>query len=91
MRIIAESTLKEYWERHADARGQLEAWRDFVYRAKWNTPQDVQKDYGDDVILPNNRAVFNIKGNSYRLVVEFHYKSQIVLFALLVLMPNMTG
>ncbi|HEY84384.1 MAG TPA: type II toxin-antitoxin system HigB family toxin [Chloroflexi bacterium] len=47
-------------------------------RAIWKTPSDLRQDYGDDVVLPNNRAVFNIKGNDYQLVVHIHYKSQII-------------
>ncbi len=78
MRVVKEKTLREYWERHADIRGPLEAWYEHVRRVSWATPQNVQRDYGDDVILPGNRAVFNIKGKAYRLVVQIHYKSGIV-------------
>jgi mRNA interferase HigB len=78
MRVVKEKTLRDYWERHADVRGPLEAWYEHVRRVNWVTPKDVQRDYGDDVILPENRAVFNIKGKDYRLVVQFHYKSGIV-------------
>lgn len=78
MRVITERRLRIFWEQHAEARGPLEAWLEHVRRAEWTMPSDVQKDYGDDVILPNNRAVFNIKGNKYRLVVHIHYKSQIL-------------
>ena len=75
MRVLKKKTLTDYWEQHAEIRGPLAAWYEHVKRVNWMTPKDVQRDYGDDVILPNNRAVFNIKGNDYRLVVEFHYKS----------------
>jgi mRNA interferase HigB len=78
MRVVKEKTLRDYWEHHANVRGPLEAWYEHVRRANWTTPQDVQKDYGDDAILPSNRAVFNIKGKDYRLVVQFHYKSGIM-------------
>lgn len=78
MRIVSERTLREYWEKHPEVRGALEAWRFFVKQAKWKRPEDVQKDYGDDVILPDNRAVFNIKGNQYRIVVRFNYSAQAV-------------
>lgn len=78
MRIIAEKTLKEYWANHAEAQGPLEAWREHVSRARWTCPADVQKDYGADAVLPDNRVVFNIKGGHYRLVVHIHYKSQVV-------------
>ena len=78
MRIIAEKTLKDYWTKHAEVQGQLEAWLEHVSRATWTKPADVQAEYGEDIILPGDRAVFNIKGNQYRMVVKIHYKSQIV-------------
>jgi mRNA interferase HigB len=78
MRVVKGKTLRDYWERHADVRGPLEAWYEHVKRVYWATPKDVQRDYGDDVILPDDRAVFNIKGNDYRLIVKFHYKSRII-------------
>jgi mRNA interferase HigB len=76
MRIIDKKRLSEFWEQHRDAEGPLKAWHDHVKRARWLTPADVQRDYGNDVILPDNRAVFNIKGNKYRLVVRFNYGAQ---------------
>jgi mRNA interferase HigB len=76
MRIIAKKRLSEFWEQNRDAEGPLKAWQDHVKRARWFTPADVQRDYGNGVILPDNRAVFNIKGNKYRLVVRFNYGAQ---------------
>jgi mRNA interferase HigB len=76
MHIISKKTLVVFWEDHADAEGSLKAWYDHVKRLHWQAPADVQKDYGNDVILPDNRAVFNIKGNTYRLVVRFNYTAQ---------------
>jgi mRNA interferase HigB len=76
MRIISRRKLVEFWEQHKDAEGPLKAWYDHARRAYWTTPSDVHIDYGDDTILPDNRAVFNIKGNRYRLVVRFNYPAQ---------------
>ena len=76
MNIISKKTINEFVEKHADARGPLQAWYDFAKHASWTTPQDVQRDFGDDAILPGNRAVFNIKGNRYRLVVSINYRIQ---------------
>ena len=78
MHVISKRRLKEYWEHHTNAQGALEAWLERAERATWHKPSDVQRDYGDDVILPDNRAVFNIKGNTYRLVVRINYWSQTV-------------
>lgn len=78
MRIIARSTLREFYVAHADAKSPLEAWFHEVAAAKWAGPQDIKQRYPSADILPGNRAVFNIKGNSYRLIVKIHYKTGIV-------------
>lgn len=73
MRIIALSTLREFWEKHPDAERPLKAWQAVTSHAQWKNPGDVKKDYLSASILENNRVVFNIKGNTYRLIVAFHY------------------
>ena len=78
MRVIALRTLREYWQEHADARQSLQAWHDYVKKASWKSPQELARDYGQDVILPDNRAVFKIKGNQFRLVVRINYPQEIV-------------
>ena len=78
MRVISKKILREYWERHADVQHPLQAWLEDAERAEWRTPSDVRRDYGDDAVLPDNRAVFNIKGNRYRLVTKIHYNTGIV-------------
>jgi mRNA interferase HigB len=47
-------------------------------RAEWRTPADVLKSYANASIVGSDRVVFNIKGNSYRLVVAILYAHQIV-------------
>jgi len=74
MHVISKKTLREYWEDHANIRGDLEAWYDHVRNARWSTPSDIQKDYRSASILPDNRVVFNLKGNQYRLVVRINYE-----------------
>ena len=74
MRIIARSTLREFWEKYADAEKPLHDWYDLVKAADWKTPQDVKNTFNDASIIGDNRIVFNIKGNDYRLVVHFLYE-----------------
>jgi mRNA interferase HigB len=78
MRVIKLKTLRDYWEQHPEVQGPLEAWYEHVKRAHWKTPADVTGDYRTVSILSNNRAVFNLKTNEYRLVVHFHYKFETV-------------
>lgn len=75
-RIIAKSTLREFWEKHADAEQYLKTWYDTAKNSKWNSPNDIKKAYVNASILKNNRVVFNIKGNTYRLIVKFNYERQ---------------
>lgn len=73
MRIIALSTLRAFWERHLDAELPLRNWYAEASRAAWRTPADIKAAYRNASFTANNRVVFNIKGNDYRLVVAVHY------------------
>jgi len=80
VRVIAKSTLIKFWKQpgHEDARGPLESWHDVALKATWRTPRDVKAQFGQASICGNNRVVFNIGGNKYRLVVEVQYRCGIV-------------
>lgn len=79
MRVIAISTLRRFWEDpdHADAEQPLKAWYAEASQGKWDQPATIKAQYGNASIVGNNRAVFNIAGNKYRLVVAFAYKIQV--------------
>lgn len=72
MRIIAKKTLREFWDGHANAKQPLMAWHKEVEKAKWNSLNDLKLAYPNASILQNNRVVFNIKGNNYRLIVKIN-------------------
>jgi mRNA interferase HigB len=78
MRIISRKTLKDFWERHADAEAALQAWFHETKSAHWKSFTDIKSRYRSADALPGNRVVFNIKGNAYRLVVHIHYNTSIV-------------
>jgi mRNA interferase HigB len=78
MRVIARKTLKDFWEKHADAEQPLKAWFHEARAAHWKSFTAIKARYGSADALPGNRVVFNIKGNTYRLVVHLHYKTEIV-------------
>jgi len=80
MRIIAKSTLKKFWEQkiYNDSQNPLESWYEEAIKADWRSPQDLKDQYGNASICGNNRVVFNIGGNKYRLVVEIQYQAGIV-------------
>jgi mRNA interferase HigB len=78
MRIIALKTLRAFWERHPDVQQALQAWYHDAKQAAWKTPADIKNVYRNASIVGNNRVVFNIKGNRYRLVVAVQYDYGIV-------------
>jgi len=82
MRVIARKTLKDFYERHTDAKAPLEAWFHEAIASEWKIPRDIVVRYPSADILPGNRVVFNIKGNTYRLIVKIHYNTASSLFAL---------
>lgn len=75
-RIIAKSSLREYWEKHSDSEQYLKTWYETAKNADWKSPNDVKRTYINASILKEGRVVFNIKGNSYRLIVKFNYEKQ---------------
>lgn len=73
MRIISKKALKDFWEREPSSQGELEAWHEEAKHAEWATPADVKAHYGNASILKDGRAIFNICGNRYRMVVWINY------------------
>ncbi|NBX79894.1 MAG: type II toxin-antitoxin system HigB family toxin [Flavobacteriales bacterium] len=75
-RIFSKSTLRAFWEKHADAEQYLKTWYDTAMNTKWKSPSDIKLIYANASILKDSRIVFNIKGNSYRLVAKINYEKQ---------------
>jgi mRNA interferase HigB len=75
-RIFSKSTLREFWETYTDSEQYLKTWYDTAMNSDWKTPNDVKQTYANASILKNSRIVFNIKGNTYRLVVKFNFEKQ---------------
>lgn len=78
MHIIALRTLREFWERYPQAEAPLRGWYAEVSRATWQTPADIKAAHRNASFLANNRVVFNIKGNDYRLVVAVRYSAGVM-------------
>ena len=77
MRIVAKSTLKEFWEISPDAEKPLRAWFEKIKGTDWESSYKIKQIYGDTDPVGNGRIVFNIGGNKYRLIVLFIYETQI--------------
>jgi mRNA interferase HigB len=84
MRILSRRALREFGESLAGHRDQkavkatLDGWYHDVKRATWKDPVDLKGQYGSASILKDRRAVFNICGNKYRLVVKVNYVKGVV-------------
>ena len=78
MRVIAIKALRDFWNKHKDAEQPLRAWYTEAKKADWQKADDITKQYRSASILRNNRVVFNIKGNNYRLITAINYIFKIV-------------
>lgn len=78
LRVIAKKVLREFWEKHSDCEQQLKAWFQEASKAEWTTPNEIKTEYPSASIIGNDRIVFNIKGNSYRLIVKLNFDYQMV-------------
>ena len=77
-RVIALKTLREHWERknRADSEQHLKAWYHEAKKADWDNSNDIKAQYRNASIIGNNRVVFNICGNKYRLIVKINYPAR---------------
>jgi mRNA interferase HigB len=78
LRIIANKILREFWEIHPDCEQQLKSWFKETNKAVWKNSNDIKSEYPSASILINNRIVFNIKGNKYRLIVKINFEYEMV-------------
>jgi mRNA interferase HigB len=82
MRAIAKKPLKEFWKKHKDAEQPLLSWYKIAKNAKWRDFNEVKVIFKNASIVGNDRIVFNIKGNDYRLIVraDFHWQLLFIRF-----------
>lgn len=78
MRVLGRDKLDDFSIKHADAKKALSAWFDEANKASWQTPQDIKNRYSSADFLSDNRVIFNIKGNNYRLVIKVRYEHGLV-------------
>ena len=79
MRLLGQLLVDDFCVQHPDARAALDAWSREVRDAAWATPHDLRAAYARVSILGGRRAVFNIRGNRFRLDCRIDYERQIVL------------
>ena len=78
MRVIAKSRLRKYWEKSGNEQAErwLAEWFHFCKKQTWTTPQEVKDTLSHVSFVGDNRIIFNIKGNSYRVICAMDYSRQ---------------
>ena len=69
MKIWDKEIIDEFAEKHADANNALQRWIDIIEEAEWKSHAELKANFPSADYVENNRYVFNIRGNNYRLVV----------------------
>lgn len=78
MRIFSHRKLVLFYNKHIAAKSALEEWYSKVQDAEWTCFTDIKKTFNSVDSIGNQRYVFNIKGNSYRLVVVIKFTIRFV-------------
>ncbi len=80
MRIISRKTLRDFWQKPAykDAEKPLKAWFKTVAAADWPHAQAIKEVFRSASFVGDNRVVFNIAGNKYRIIVKINYPYRVV-------------
>ncbi len=78
MNIISKRTIVEFYQKYPNSKTALEVWYTDMKKAIYNNPNDIKRVYSSASFLADNRVVFNIKGNEYRLIVHIDYLRKFV-------------
>ena len=79
MIVVGRDLLAEFAQAHADVRTQLQTWLAEAVDSEWRWPEDVKRRYPTASVLSDDRVVFNLKGNKYRMLVRVNYQIKVVL------------
>lgn len=74
MHIIKKKPLQDFSKKHSDAKKDLDIWWYEAKHANWTSPSDILKKYKNAVPIKDNRVIFHITRNKYRLIVRFEYQ-----------------
>ena len=74
MQVISRRTLREFRARHPHAEGPIRAWLAIATGVQWASPADIKRQFGSTAdFVGDNRIIFDLGGNKYRLVVHVSY------------------
>ena len=78
MRVLAKKILREFWDLYPETEQQLKSWFQEAVKNEWPNPNFVKNAFPNARLISDNRVIFNIKGNQFRLVIKVNYKYQMV-------------
>ena len=73
MRILSKRTLREFWEKHEDCKNQLLGWYKEIKLSKYQSSKELLVAFSNCRAIGQNRYIFNIKGNNYRLIIKVNF------------------
>ncbi len=76
MHVISRKKLLEFGVKHSDVKGELDTWYYMITKNTYPEPNAIKKVFRSADIIPCDRVIFNIKGNSYRIIVKVSYPTQ---------------
>ena len=79
MKIIGLGKIKAFEKKHADGKSSIQSWRAEAKNSNWSQPSEIKQRYPSADFLADNKVIFNIGGNKYRLAVEILYDYQEIL------------
>jgi mRNA interferase HigB len=76
--LIKVQSIERFVLANVQSKKSFETWLSIIRRADWNTPQDIVRTFNSADILgkSSNRVVFNIGGNSYRIICQYYFGKQ---------------
>ena len=79
MKLIGKEILYDFKQKHVDSISQIDSWIAEIEIAQWNSPHDLKQRYSRASLLGDQKVIFDICGNRYRLFIIISYKNQVVL------------
>ena len=76
MHVISRKKLYEFIDTHSNVKAELDCWYHMIAKDDYYNPQAIKNVFKYADILPGDRVVFNIKGNTYRIIVKVKYSTQ---------------
>lgn len=74
MNVVSRKKLIEFYQIYPDSREALETWFKICKKSNWSNFNEVKAIYLSVDWIGDDRVVFNIKGNKYRLVARFSFR-----------------